>query len=70
MFPCSTDYSVRLGQEGRAGGGGDRSDGNGSPSLIQRGPAGRVVSQPIKGLGGKREIKAEKRWASHPNLDY
>lgn len=55
MFPSSTDYSVRLGQEGRAGGGGDRSDGNGSPSLIQRGPAGRVVSQPIKGLGGKRE---------------
>lgn len=71
MFPSSTDYSVRLGQEGRAGGWGDRSDGNGSPSLIQRGPAGRVVSQPIKGLVGKeRKIKAERRWESHPNLDY
>ena len=60
----STVYSVHLGQEG------DRCDGNGSQSLIQRGPAGRVVSQPIKEIGGEREMKAEKRWKSHPNLDY
>ena len=45
----STVYSVHLGKER------DRCDGNGSQSLIQRGPAGRVVSQPIKGLGGEKE---------------